>query len=302
MLTEPLGMPGKKLNQYYFVSIVAILFAVPYSFYFMYNSPEFALILGNLVTLFVESPKRFTLELLENKSIGKNAYEYFFKSNYKIAFEEGQYLEWTFPHEKVDNRGISRFFSITSTKPSGETNQISFATKILDGSSSLKKKLLDIKVGEKVFATKLSGDFVLPNDFTKFNFIFIAGGIGITPFISILRKIKESNQNIKAALFFANSSYEDILYREELESFKTLGLKVVFLLNKEPSSEEKLDLTSYEVGYLNDDILDKYIGKISSGNKYYISGASLMVENYKKLLKGLNIKDKDITTDYFSGL
>ena len=168
--------------------------------------------------------------------------------------------------------------------------------------------LKEMKIGDTIYATQLGGDFLLPNNKNK-NIIMIAGGIGITPFISQLRyllkqKTKEK-ENASIALFYCVRLVKDIVYSDLLkQSVDELGLKVIYVVSEkiEDTNEiEKINYTNsfYESGYINKDILNKYTQNLH--NEYYISGPNMMVELTKKILLEAKNKVRNIHTDYFPG-
>ena len=88
------------------------------------------------------------------------------------------------PHRRADSRGIRRVFSISSAD--ADTGTVSFGIKIpAEGSSSFKRTFAELPPGSRIQATTVGGDFVLPAD-TAEPLLMVAGGIGITPFISHL--------------------------------------------------------------------------------------------------------------------
>ena len=108
---------------------------------------------------------------------------FFFDPQKPLDFLAGQYVEVTLDHENPDNRGIKRTFSISS---SPKDKYISITTKtMVEKPSSFTKSLLQLKYGDLVDISSPKGSFTLPQDET-IPLLFIAGGIGITTFHSML--------------------------------------------------------------------------------------------------------------------
>lgn len=277
MLTEPLSTPATRNMRILYASIAGILSSFPFHFYIINSSPELALVVANIFSFITGMRSRLTLRLKEKVLLAKDTYEFIFTKNHSFDFLPGQYLEWTSPHEKHDNRGVRRYFTISSAP---HEKEVRVAIRFGDNLSTFKQNLLKMDIGDHFYATSLAGDFVLHQ---KNNLIFIAGGIGITPFISFIRDAIKNNYTLDAVLFYANKN-DDIPYRELLdEAEQKIGLKVVYL---------KDFLTAEVIGQHCDDM---------TCMTYYLSGPHAMVESYKTLLLENNISHKNIKTDYFPG-
>src|SRR3989344_3471118 len=128
------------------------------------------------------------LTFFEKKQETKDVMSFKFKTDEPLSWQPGQYLFYTLPNDGPDNRGVTRYFTISSApfeKIVIITTRISLpAGRQVMPSSTFKKSLLNLKIGEKIEASGPDGDFTVENH--KKNYIFIAGGIGITPFRSIL--------------------------------------------------------------------------------------------------------------------
>lgn len=298
MLTEPNAFPGSKKQEYIYATIIAFFFSIPINIgNFIHGTPELAILIGNIYSTFKENKAKYFLTLKEKNVVAKNTIEYIFESDKPVPFVEGQYLEWTLPHPNPDARGIKRTFTISASNSADKnTKQISFAVKhlpTLDGKqiqSTFKQNLEKLEIGSKIFASLLAGNFVLPseNDAVKQN-VYFAGGIGITPFISFLRKKIQDNQKIDDVLFYSVNTQDDLAFINVLEEAEKNGLKFVPIFTKEMGSLS-LERIKQE---LNNNLENKI---------FYISGPSAYVENYKNILLGAGIKNKNIITDYFSGL
>jgi len=114
--------------------------------------------------------------------------------------------------------------------------------------------------------------------------VFIAGGIGITPYISMLRHLIHKHQKDKTlpvpkiTLIYCTKSANEIAYKDLIETAtKVLGLKFIPLVNER----------------ITQDMITNGI--------YYLSGPSAMVDSYKALLKNAKIHSSNIRTDYFPG-
>ena len=108
-------------------------------------------------------------------------------------------MELTLPHRKPDSRGWRRVFSIAAAP--GDGAPVKFGIRLPEKSSSFKKALLALEPGAKVSGTSVGGDFLLPDDDSKL--LLVAGGIGITPYISQLEQLRASGAKRDVAVVYA---------------------------------------------------------------------------------------------------
>jgi glycine betaine catabolism B len=293
MLTEPQTTPQSKKLQILFAVFTGMLFSSQINIAnFVFASPELALVTANLVFFFINPKTALALSFKQRTRLADNIYEFSFSKDKNVLFMPGQYLEWTLPHEKQDQRGMRRFFTIASAP---NEKQIKIGVRINNHSSAFKKALLGLNKDEKIYASGPLGDFTLEN--TKQKLVFIAGGIGITPFISMLKYLIHKNQKIDITLFYCSSDASEFVYKDVLSSAKKAGLKIFYVLTnpkKVPSNWNGVK------GRLTRDIIKNKVGDYDK-REFYLSGPSKMVDSYKKLLKETGISDSRIKTDYFSG-
>jgi predicted ferric reductase len=128
--------------------------------------------------------------------------------------------------------------------------------------------------------------------------VFIAGGIGITPFLSVLRNLKKSERKPESlVLYWANNTAQDFFALDEIVMFaKELGVKIVLVqADKSVGTAMPLstdELLSLEYGFLTKEIISKYSDM--SGCKIYLCGPPPMIEYEKTELSGLNIDSSRI--------
>jgi ferredoxin-NADP reductase len=147
-------------------------------------------------------------------------------------------------------------------------------------------------------ANNLAGDFVLPTDH-RTKLVFIAGGIGITPFRSMLKYLVDNRLNRTITLFYCLSDPKQIVYKDILNEAKEYGLKVVYVLAPPPGQEVPKSWSG-EVGFMTKDLITKHVLDYSKRN-FYVSGPDAMVQANKKLLRSMDIPRDQIKTDYFAG-
>lgn len=271
MLTEPLTAPTSKLMQIVYGAGVGFLFSLR-SF-----TPEMALVIGNIFAYLVSSKEKLILTLKEKIQIAPDIYDFIFESNKKLKFKAGQYLEWTLPQLKPDSRGSRRYLTLASSPSESE---IRIGVKYYESPSSFKKTLLDLQT--PIVASQLAGDFTLPKD-PNIKLVFVAGGIGITPYRSMIKYLIDKNEMRDIVLIYINKTAQEIVYKDIWDQS---GIKAIYI-------------NTSEVGHLNSQMITANIPDYNS-RTWYISGPHVMVTATESLLKSLQILH--IKTDFFPGL
>lgn len=294
MLAEPLTSPVTKNKQILYGILVGILFSPQIHFGSIYTTPELALIAGNIFSYLISPKEKLVLKLKEKIKIADNTYDFIFPLNKKINFIPGQYMEWTLPHEKTDSRGNRRYFTLSS---SPTEDNIRIGLKFYDHSSSFKNAMLKMSENSEIVASQRAGDFVLPNNPTG-KYVFMAGGIGITPFRSILKYLIDNQKKVDIAVVYSNRNIEDIAYQDILEQAqKELGIKVVLTLTNEKAVPNNWKGSK---GRVHGEMIKKEIPDYLE-RKYYLSGPRVMVTGFEQTLQEVDIKKSHIKTDFFPG-
>ncbi|NYD76615.1 FAD-dependent oxidoreductase [Arthrobacter cupressi] len=182
MLTEPLTLPPRRWQQLALAAVVGVVFAVPYNLGFVANSPELALLLGNLLAFFAGQRGGIRLVFAGSRPLTPTTTELRFAALRPVRFTPGQYMELDLPHSSSDGKGRRRIFSMSSAPGSAE---LTFGVGTAEPLSAAKRALLELAPGDPLRATAVGGDFVLPRDGGT-PVLLIAAGIGITPFLSQL--------------------------------------------------------------------------------------------------------------------
>jgi ferredoxin-NADP reductase len=179
---------------------------------------------------------------------------------------------------------MRRSFSISS--PPNADGQVSIAVRVPPESSTYKKALLGLEPGETVHATGVGGDFVLPND-PAVPLLLVAGGIGITPFLSQLRH----HQDRDAVLVYGVTGPEEISYADELAGFN------VVLVSAARPDHLPTTWTWVEAPFLSAEIIASAVPDLAT-RRAYVSGPPAMVNAVRP---GLAKRCNGIKTDYFTG-
>lgn len=285
MFPEPLTSPTKHKWRLVYALIVGLLFALPINFGSFYFTPELSLLVGNIFSFAVSSKGRYILTLKQKQEVAYDTVNFIFESDKKLRFQPGQYLEWTLGHGNIDKRGNRRFFTVAS---SPTENNVILGTKFYPNPSSFKKSLRELPPGAKMNASQLSGDFVMPEDKNR-KLAFLAGGIGITPFRSMIKYLLDKNEKRDIVVLYSNKTEADVAYKDILdEAQNKLGIKTVYVIT---------DKTGFVTGgTIKTEVPD------FSERAFYVSGSHSMVTAFEKMLQGLGISKSQIKTDFFPGL
>jgi glycine betaine catabolism B len=154
------------------------------------------------------------LTLVRRQLEADHVFSFFFRPQQPLAFEAGQFLELSLPHPAPDESGTTRCLTIASA-PSEPLLQLT--TRIGPAPSTFKHALYDLRPGDAVAASGPYGDFVSPD--TGAPIVFIAGGIGITPFRSMLLDLAARPARPAVSLLYSNSS-PSIPFRPEFDALE----------------------------------------------------------------------------------
>ena len=294
MLTEPLTTPPTHTLQLMYGALTGFLFLPQVHIGTLYSTPELALVIGNIFSYVVSPKEKLMLYLKERIQISPDTYDFIFNLKNKFNFTPGQYMEWTLSHNNPDNRGNRRYLTIAS---SPTENDIRIGVKFYEPSSTFKKSLLNLDNQTPVVASQLAGDFVLArNPQTKY--VFVAGGIGITPFRSILKYLIDTQQKRDIIMIVSNRHAEDIVYEDILEqAVQLLNIKVVHTLTD--TSSIPANWTG-KTGRLTPQMIME-IAPDFKERIFYLSGPHAMVKGFEELLKNLHVSDNHIKKDFFPG-
>jgi len=295
MLTEPLTSPPDKSTRIVFGALVGVVSALRFHIGPMVSTPELALVIGNIFAYAVGGNRqRFELRLLEKRELAPEIFEFVFETDARVAFRAGQYVEWTLPHANPDSRGIRRYFTIAS---SPTERVLRFCVRIGQSISSFKTSLQSLPVGGVIYAGHLMGDFVLPKNANQ-KFVFIAGGIGITPFRSMIQYLLDTNQRRDIVLLYACASSKDFVYMDVFEHARErFDLKIVRIVTDAKNCEPGFPC---RIGYIDERVLREEVPDFAN-RIFYLSGPVAMVKSYKQLLASLSIPARSVITDYFPG-
>jgi ferredoxin-NADP reductase len=210
----------------------------------------------------------------------------------EVDFTAGQYFWVTLldpPYD--DDKGPRRHITVV-TSPN-DRGVLGLATRVRD--SAFKRSLAELPVGAEVDVEQPKGDFLLPGD-AELPYVFIAGGIGITVFRSMLRYIAEENLPHRVTLVYSNRDRESTAFFDELLELEHAipGLRGVFTMTDDPDWDG-------ETRRIDAAMLRDHLGPDLGAFTYLIAGPPTMVEAMEELLSGEGVLESEVRPECFSG-
>lgn len=199
-----------------------------------------------------------------------------------LDWKAGQFLHYVLPHASADKRGTERWFTIAAAP---EEKTVRLTTRFAqEKGSTFKKALQNLPIGAAVKVDPPEGNFIVEDP--KSEFVFLAGGIGITPFRSILKDLDYRGEKPKINLLYSNRN-PDFVYKEELEGFKknNPNLAIHYLISPQRIDEESIKA---HIPDLKNPI-------------FYLSGPEPMVEALGETLKKMGVWENHLKQDWFPG-
>lgn len=230
------------------------------------------------------SAYEFYLPFIKKEQVAKDTYAFYFSARGRsVSFRDflpGQYIHMYLPIKNENGRGNSRMFTIASSP--FEEQHIMIVTRIIQ--SLFKKTLFNLLSTTLVKFYGPSGGFVLHEE-EKRQQVFLAGGIGITPFLSMLSYIDQKKLNLRVTLIVSFSTVEDIIYKEKLKEIekRNRNIKVVYI-----------------IGRISKEVIKKHVPNIKK-SLHYIVGPPKMVEDVYEIIEKMDVKSENILTEDFEG-
>lgn len=225
----------------------------------------------NLVPFF----KKRELQFIESYKESDDVYTFVFEKGEDLTWKAGQYGLFTITHKSIKNG--TRPFSVSSAPSEGV---VRITTRIGEQRSEFKSSLLELTQGMKITMRGPVGPFYLKDDSP---ILLIAGGIGITPFRSILKQIGEAEIQIHLLYLDGKKEY---LFKDELDEMaKCAQVNVTYLNSRDELHQE----------------IHKFSTLHKDNGKYYVAGPKSLVESVSSYLQSNQVSKRNIKKDAFFG-
>lgn len=212
--------------------------------------------------------------LKSKNKIAKDTYELTFTLSDDFSFKAGQYVWVVLPKiDPPDPKGERRAFSITSSPENPKEISIIFRK----GESNYKKSLLSLKKGDEVQIVGPFGSSFVVDEKSEDSFVLIAGGVGVAPFLSLLRYFDKKGTNNKFCVVTLNSSEDKVVYENELSEISSRNKNVDYACRYSGLRKESLESLPLDVGE----------------SKVFVCGPQGMVDHVDGLLNKLGVAKED---------
>lgn len=236
----------------------------------------------------------YKAQLQGREEIAERTMAFRFKRPAGFEFRAGQFVDVALiDTPEMDSQGAVRTFTIASA---AYEDELLLATRMR--TSAFKRVLRTLPIGTEVKLEGPMGSFTLHKNSAKAA-VFLAGGIGITPFRSILREADRERLPHQFYLFYSNRRPEDASFLTELENLAASHPKIIFIPTMTEMENSKMCWNG-EVGFIDREMLVKHFCDLR-GPIYYAAGPPAMVAAMRQLLIKLGVDEDDIRTEEFGG-
>lgn len=210
----------------------------------------------------------------------------------EVDFEPGQYFFVTLPdigHQ--DDKGLRRHISVV-TSPN-DKGVLGLATRMRD--SAFKRTLGELPVGTEVEVEAPKGDFALPKETTR-PVVFVAGGIGITVFRSMLLFIREEGIPLRVTLIYSNRDRESTAFLDELRELEQQlpDLRLILTMTEDPGWEGETRMVDAQ-------FFKDHLGGDLNEYTFLVAGPPEMTKGVEKALDEAGVRDENVIAESYSG-
>jgi len=233
--------------------------------------------------------------LLGRTEVAEGTMAFQFEKPNNFVFKAGQYIDLTLSGSQEQfgpSNGLTHTFSIAN---SPSEDDLVVATRMRD--SVFKQAISTLPIGSRARIEGPMGSFSLHNNTTR-QAVFLAGGIGIAPFLSMLTYAAEKKLQHRIVLFYANRYLEDAAFIDSLWKLERENPRFRFV----PTLTRATNNNGWKgkTGHIGLQMLFAHVG-ILRGPIYYIAGPPTMVAATRRTLTEAGVDEDDIRTEDFSG-
>jgi ferredoxin-NADP reductase len=234
------------------------------------------------------------VKLKSREQIAENTMAFRFEKPANWTFRAGQSVDMTLLNPpEADAEGNKRAFSIASS-PQEDTLMV--ATRMRN--TAFKRTLKSMPLGSGVKIEGPFGNLTLHNNASKAA-VLLAGGIGITPFRSMVVRAATEKLPHRIFLFFSNHRPEDAPFLKELQELESKNPNYKLIATMTDMDKAKQPWHG-EMGFINTEMLSKHLNQAASPI-YYIAGPPEMVKGLRDVLNRSGVNDDDVRTEEFAG-
>jgi len=237
---------------------------------------------------------KYETTLTARETVAEGTMAFHFAKPAGFKFEAGQSMNVSLidPPE-TDGKGNSRSFSLVSALYETE---LVIATRMRD--TAFKRVLKSMPAGGRVSLRGPAGKFTLDGADAR-PAVFLAGGVGITPFVSMSRQAAHDRLARDIWLFYSNRRPEDAAFLDELAALPRRNPRYRFVGTMVEMAKSSRPWTG-ETGFLDRAMLERHLKDLSA-SVYYTAGPPGLVEAMQKMLADAGVDDEAIRTDEFFG-
>jgi ferredoxin-NADP reductase len=235
-----------------------------------------------------------TARLIRREEVAEGTTAFHFEKPSGFSFRAGQFADVTLTDPlETDAEGDTRTFSIASPPFADE---LVFTTRMRN--TAFKRSLKEVALTAEVKIGPAAGSFTLHKNMEK-PAIFLAGGIGITPFLSMAQQADRDRLSLKLYLFYSNRRPEDTAFLDTLMALETTNPNFRLICTMTDMSKSKKEWKG-ETALIDKKMLCRYLANLQ-GPVYYIAGPPTMVKIMHNALASAGVEENDIRMDEFVG-
>jgi ferredoxin-NADP reductase len=240
------------------------------------------------------SQTTYLVKLKDRRQVAERTMAFQFEKPEGFTFKAGQSIDMTLINPpETDGEGNGRAFSIASDPAE---DMLLVATRMRD--TAFKRVLGAMPMGSQVKIEGPFGNLVLHNNQARAA-VFLTGGIGITPFRSILLRAAREQFPHRLFLLYSNRRPEDAPFLEELQVMQRDNLNYIFVPTMTDMGRSHRPWQG-ETGVINQKLLAKYVKNVVSPI-YYLAGPPGMVSAMRTMLSSMGVDEDDVRTEEFAG-
>lgn len=236
------------------------------------------------------------LTFIKKQNEAKGTKTFFFEPEKRVSYLAGQYYYFTLPKLSYpDPRGSTRHFTISGSPTEGDLLRL---TTRIRQESGYKKTLDELNEGAKIEGEGPNGTFILDENEVG-SHVFLAGGIGITPFRSMIKYATDKKLSTKIHLIYSNSIPEEIAFRDELTDWAKINpnFKVDMTITKPEETKEKW---TGPTGRIDAKMVSKLTSYFSNPT-FWLCGPPAMVDAMEKVLGEIKVTANHLRSEKFTG-